>query len=296
MGHVFVLDRQTGKSLFPVEERKVPASDVPGEEAFSTQPFPVLPAPLGIQSISESDAWGLTESDKEEAVKRIRRFRNNGIYTPPSVEGTLVTPGNVGGIHWGGMCYDGNTGSMITNINLLPAIIRMIPREKIDELRKEDKDLMRAEIGQQKGTPYIMTRDYLFKVGAEGFVMQSKPPWGTLLSIDLNDGKKKWEVPLGFMLDPAKYPEAKKWGSLNFGGAITTAGNLVFVAASRDNYLRAFNSKTGELLWEYLLPAGGQATPMTYEINGKQYVVIAAGGHGKFLTKLGDYVIAFALD
>jgi quinoprotein glucose dehydrogenase len=295
MGYVFVLDRRTGKPLFPVEERNVSPSNVPGEEASLTQPFPVLPAPIGIQSISAEDAWGLSEADKQEAATRIRRFANKGIYTPPSFEGTLVTPGNVGGIHWGGMCYDGNTGSMITNINWLPAIIRMIPREKIDAVRKEDKDLMRAETGQQRGTPYIMTRDYLFKVGADGFVMQSRPPWGTLLSINLNDGQKKWEVPLGYMLDPGKHPDAKKWGSLNLGGAITTAGNLVFVAATRDSYLRAFNSKTGELLWEYLLPAGGQATPMTYEANGKQYIVIAAGGHGKFLTKLGDHIVAFAL-
>ena len=296
MGHVFVLDRRNGKSLFPIEERNVPASNVPGEEAHPTQPFPILPAPLGIQRISEDDAWGLSETDRQEAMARIKRFNNKGIFTPPSFEGTLVTPGNVGGIHWGGMCYDGNSGSMITNINLLPAIIRMIPREKFEELGKEDKDLMRAERGPQHGTPYVMTREYLFKAGGDGFVMQSKPPWGTLVSVDLNNGKKKWEVPIGYMLDPAKYPEARKWGSLNLGGATTTGGNLVFVAATRDGYFRAFSSKTGKLLWEYLLPAGGQATPMTYEMNGKQFVVIAAGGHGKFLTKLGDYVVAFALE
>jgi quinoprotein glucose dehydrogenase len=148
----------------------------------------------------------------------------------------------------------------------------------------------------QKGTPYVMKRDYLFKVDTNGFVSQTNPPWGTLIALNLMDGQKKWEVPLGFMLDPNKYQEARKWGSINLGGAIVTAGNLVFIAASRDGYLRAFNTQTGELLWENLLPAGGQATPMTYEVNGKQYLVIAAGGHGKFATKQGDYVVAFALE
>jgi quinoprotein glucose dehydrogenase len=296
MGIVFVLHRETGQPLFPVEEKPFPSSTVPGEEAYPTQPIPVLPKPLGLQKIGVEDAWGITPKDKEEAQQRISRFTNKGIYTPPSFEGTLVTPGNVGGINWGGMCYDANTGSMITNINWLAAIIRMIPRERIDEVKKEDKELLRAEIGQQKGTPYIMSREYLFKVSSEGFVMQSSPPWGTLLSINLGDGQKKWEVPVGYMLDPNKYPDSKKWGSLSLGGAIVTAGNLVFVAGTRDGYLRAFHSKTGELLWESELPAGGQATPMTYEANGKQYVVIAAGGHGKFFTKLGDYVVAFALE
>ena len=296
MGIVFILNRENGKPLFPVVEKAVPASTVEGEESFPTQPFPTLPKPLGLQKVSVSDAWGMTPAEKDEAEKRISKFVNQGIYTPPSFEGTLVTPGNVGGINWGGMCYDGLTGSMITNINLLAAIIRMIPREKVEQIKKDDKEILRAEIGRQEGTPYVMTRDYLFKISSEGFTMQTKPPWGTLLSINLSDGQKKWEVPLGFMLDPVKHPEARSWGSLNLGGAIATSGGLVFVAGSRDNYFRAFNSRTGELLWEYPLPAGGQATPMTYEVNGKQYVLICAGGHGKFFTKLGDYVIAFAVD
>jgi quinoprotein glucose dehydrogenase len=115
------------------------------------------------------------------------------------------------------------------------------------------------------------------------------------VGIDLHTGDKKWEVPLGFMLDPGRWPEAKKWGSINFGGAIVTGGGLVFVAASRDNYFRAFDSRTGATLWEQELPAGGQATPMSYSLDGKQYVVICAGGHGKLRTKLGDYVVAYAL-
>jgi len=295
MGHIFILDRTTGTPLFPVEERRVAASDIPGEEAWPTQPFPVLPEPLGIQSVGEKDAWGPTEEAKEGAKKRIAQLRNKGIFTPPSNEGSIMTPGNAGGIHWGGMCVDPKEHLLITNINLLPAIIRMVPRERQAELEGKGSDAVRGEMGMQRGTPYVMNRDYLFKVDENGVMMQTAPPWGTLVAIDLNSGLKKWEVPLGYMLDPQKYPGAEKWGSLNFGGAIVTGGNLIFVAASRDGHLRAFDTHTGAELWKYLLPAGGQATPMTYELDGKQYVVMAAGGHGKFATKMGDYVVAFAL-
>src|SRR5678816_2942248 len=145
----------------------------------------------------------------------------------------------------------------------------------------------------QTGTPYVMKRDYLFDIDGNNWFRQTSPPWGTLNAIDLSTGNNKWQVPLGFMADTVQYPDAKKWGSISFGGAIVTAGNLVFVAGTRDGYFRAFQSETGNLLWETLLPAGGQATPMTYSINGKQFVVIAAGGHGKFLTKMGDHVVAY---
>lgn len=295
MGHVYILDRTIGKSVFPIEERPVPASTIAGESAWPTQPFPVLPAPLGLQRVTISDAWGLNDKEKEAAVARISRFKNEGIFSPPSFEGTLMTPGNVGGIHWGGMCYDAQQGLLITNINRLAAIIRLLPREEVKKLEAEQAELMRAETGWQSGTPYVVKRDYLF-TGVDGeFRMQTTPPWGTLLAIDLKTGAKKWERPLGFMMDPRKHPGAENWGSLNFGGATATAGNLTFVAASLDGHLRAFKSSTGEALWEYLLPASGQATPMTYSVKGKQYIVIAAGGHGKVHTKQGDSVIAFAL-
>jgi len=296
MGHVFILNRETGKSLFPIEERPVASSTIAGEEAYPTQPFPVLPEPLGLQKVSTENAWGFTEKDKEESGKRIAQYNYKGIFTPPSYEGTIVSPGNVGGINWSGMCYDPRKELLITNINWLAAVIRMVPRDKAGELQIDNKESFRKEMGQQRGTPYVMSRDYLFKLKDGKLMMQTKPPFGTLLAIDMHDGLKKWEKPLGYMYDLKEFPEAKEWGSLSLGGAIVTAGNLVFVAATRDGNLRAFNSGTGELLWESLLPAGGQATPMTYKANGKQYVVIAAGGHGKFGTKQGDFLVAFALE
>ncbi len=294
MGLIFVLDRLTGKPVFPVEEKAVPASEVKGEQAWPTQPFPVLPLPLGIQKIDSSDSWGVNETLRAESVQKIKTYQNKGIYTPPSYQGSLMTPGNVGGIHWGGMCYDDVHGLLITNINRLPAIITLVPRENMteDEIRKERQKL---EIGRQLGTPYLMKRDYLIRINENGINILSKPPWGQLIAIDLNTGKNKWEVPLGFMLNPEKYPDAKNWGSLNFGGAIVTAGQLVFVAATMDNHFRVFNSMTGETIIGFPLPASAQATPMTYMVNGKQFVVIAAGGHGKVHTKQGDYVVAYSL-
>ncbi len=295
MGHIFILDRLTGKPLWPVEERKVPASTLPGEQAWPTQPFPILPAPLGIQGITTADAWGITPKDKEEAAQKIAQYINQGIFTPPSLQGSLMTPGNVGGIHWGGMCFDPKQHILITNINRLPAIIRMIPRDSMAGVVSGHEELLRAETGRQTGTPYVMKRFYMFTVSDGRPRMQFNPPWGTLVAIDMLTGAKKWEVPLGYMMDPQQYPGAEKWGSLNLGGAIVTAGNLSIVAATMDGHLRAFNTQTGQLLWEHALPAGGQATPMTYAINGRQYIVIAAGGHGKIGTKQGDAVVAFAL-
>ena len=295
MGHIFILDRLTGKPLLPVEERKVPASALAGEQAWPTQPFPVLPAPLGIQRITPNDAWGATPKDKEEAAQRIATFTNEGIFTPPSYKGSLMTPGNVGGIHWGGMCFDPAQHLLITNINRLPAIIRLLPRDSIKQLEARQEELLRAETGRQYGTPYILKRSYLFKIAEGKLAMQFNPPWGTLVAIDMLTGAKKWEVPLGYMMDTTKYPGAAHWGSINLGGAIVTAGNLSLVAATMDGHLRAFNTQTGALLWEAALPAGGQATPMTYEVNGKQYILVAAGGHGKLGTQQGDAVVAFAL-
>ncbi len=295
MGHIFALHRETGESLFPVEERAVPASSIKGELASATQPFPLLPAPLGLHRVTENDAWGLDEAGKQNAVTRIKRYKNEGPFTPPSEQGTLVTPGNVGGIHWGGMCFDAARGTLFTNINWLAAIIRLIPRHNLQAAEKEDEQLLRIETGRQMGTPYVMKRDYLFTIKDGAIQMQTKPPWGTLNAVDMTSGQNKWEVPLGYQLDTIKYPEAKQWGSLNFGGAIVTAGDLVFVAASRDGHFRAFHSQTGKLLWEHKLPVCAQSTPMTYSYKGEQYVVIAAGGHGKFDTELGDYVVAFKI-
>lgn len=292
MGHVFLLHRETGVPLVPVDERSVPASDVPGEEAHPTQPFPVTLPALGLHKV---EAWGTTPEEKAVAQKRISSLAYNGIFTPPSLKGSIIAPSNVGGINWSGMCYDPESGLLITNVNRIAAVIRLLPREGLAVAVKDDQELLRSETGFQAGTPYVLKRSYLFTKGEQGISMQTAPPWGSLAAIDLKKGALAWEVPLGFMYNPAQHPDAKKWGAINLGGAITTAGGLVFVAASVDGHFRAFRTSDGSLQWEVPLPAGGQATPMTYQVAGKQYLVIAAGGHGKLGTKLGDYVVAYAL-
>jgi quinoprotein glucose dehydrogenase len=295
MGHIFAFDRRTGEAIFPIEERSVPQSDVPGEQTSPTQPFPIALPRFGLQQLSIGDAWGPSPEYEKQARARISKLVNQGIFTPPSLQGSIITPSNVGGMNWSGASYDPERKLLVANTNRLAAVISLHPRKDASPQSINEKK-PRAEIGRQEGTPYLMSRDYLFSAGPDGFIMQTPPPWGTLAAVDMQTGKLKWEVPLGIMMDPDKFPGAEKWGSLNLGGAITTAGGLIFVAGTMDGHLRAFNTETGDQLWAQALPAGGQATPMTYQVNGKQYVVIAAGGHGKLGTQLGDYVVAYALE
>jgi quinoprotein glucose dehydrogenase len=295
MGHVFLLDRETGKPLYPVEERPVPRSTVAGEEAWPTQPFPTFPAPLVPAKLSFEDAWGATPADREWCAARIKSLRSEGIFTPPSLEGTIVFPSNVGGVNWGGIAWDPARRLLIAPTNRIALSARLIPRKEHDALRSTDAaNRMKGEFGTQRGTPYAMYREFL-RPPSELFC--NPPPWGTLAAVDLTTGKPQWEVPLGTIPGMSSLPGSAQWGSVNLGGSAVTAGGLVFIAAAMDNFLRAFDVETGRELAKWELPAGGQATPMTYKAgkSGKQFVVICAGGHGKMGTKIGDYVVAFAL-
>lgn len=303
MGHIFILNRLTGEPIFPFEERPVPASDVPGEVAAKTQPFPILPKPIGLQGITLEDAWGPNAEERQKSQELIQSLRYEGIFTPPSFEGTLVSPGNTGGINWGGMSYDPDRQILVTNINRFAYMVKLLPRHEpkvvsdyLNAVRSDD-NMIDPETNRMIGTPYRMARYPFVKALESGGIFgHTQPPWGTILGIDLNTGEKLWEKPLGYMGDATQNPEVKKWGSINLGGTCLTAGGLTFVAATVDNHLRAFETETGKLLWEHPLPASGIATPMSYEVDGEQYIVIAAGGHGKNpFTKMGDYVIAFSL-
>jgi quinoprotein glucose dehydrogenase len=291
MGHLFVLHRETGVPLFPVEERPVPRSTVPGEETSPTQPFPVRPRPLTPSRLTAEEAWGITPAERDACRARLAGLRSEGIFTPPSLEGTVVFPGFVGGVNWGSVAHDPQRGLVIVPTNRLAFEVKLIPRERFQAERAAAGG--RGEFTPQTGTPYGMFREAI--LSPQG-VPCNAPPWGTLAAVDLGTGDVRWEVPLGASPEMGGMPAAHEWGSVNLGGALVTAGGLVFIAAARDSNLRAFDVESGRLLWTGALPASAQATPMTYRTaSGKQLVVIAAGGHSGLRSKMGDYVVAFEL-
>ncbi|WPP50760.1 family 16 glycoside hydrolase [Catalinimonas niigatensis] len=364
MGFTFVLDRDTGEPLFPVEEVPVPASKIPGEEAWPTQPFPLKPPPLVRTSLTEADLTNVTPESRTSALEQFRRYETGHIYTPPSLQGMITMPSHQGGVEWGGASFDPALNVLYVNANEAPSIntlsrfydtdnkaeMTMLERgalvyqknctschglEKqgnlptfpaltdLQQNEEEIRNILRQGQGIMPSFPQL-SKDEIDAVIA--FVKSNEsideenqdarsrvrysvqipffldpygapaisPPWGTLNAIDLNEGKILWKVPLG------EYPELvakgiRHTGAKNFGGPVATAGGVTFIAATPDEKIRAFSSHSGEVLWEYQLPAGGYATPSVYMINGKQYVVIAAGGGGKNATKYGDSIIAFAL-
>jgi quinoprotein glucose dehydrogenase len=291
MGMLFILNRENGVPFFPVQERPVPQTDVPGEQTSPTQPFPVRPPPLVPQSLTADDAWGLTPWDRNACRKRIAGLRSEGIYTPPSLTGSLQVPGNAGGMEWGSLAVDPVRQLAITNTNRVPFEVHLYPRSQLAAARKAHPH---AEIARMLGTPYIMSREPLFSPLG---VPCNAPPWGALAAVDLQAGTIKWQAPLGATAEIHSLRLAVHWGTPNMGGPLVTAGGLVFIAAAWDRDFRAFDVETGKELWNFRLPASANATPMTYRLrpDGRQFVVIAAGGHGKLGSKLGDAVMAFTL-
>ena len=268
-GMMYVLNRETGVPIFPVEERAVPASTIPGERAWPTQPFSTLP-PLS------PHRWDAATTNAE-CQALMRGLRNEGIFTPPSLEGTLVLPSNIGGAHWGGLAFDPARQIAVVPVNRLAAVVQLIPAAgaNLDSLRA-DRSRVGYEDTRMRGTPYIMRRKILFV--PPGVPCTPDPP-GALVAIDLARGTKAWEAPLPPQL----------------GGPIATAGGLIFMAGTIDRMIRAFDVENGRELWNAELPAGGKATPMTYRgADGRQYVVIAAGGDGE-TWGAGDAIVAFAL-
>ncbi|HLJ49205.1 MAG TPA: pyrroloquinoline quinone-dependent dehydrogenase [Bryobacteraceae bacterium] len=289
IGHVFVLDRLTGKPLHTVEERAVPKSDVRGEDAAVSQPFPSW-SPMVPQRLTADEAWGATPEARAWCREKIASLRNDGLFTPPTERGTISFPGNVGGVNWGSAAWDPVRNVLIANTNRVAAVMKLIPREDLINAiarRKETEMPWGGEFALQRGTPYGMHRDWLVAPNGQPC---NRPPWGAVVAFDLNSGKLRWESALGI--------QGEGWpkGSLNLGGPMATAGGLIFAAAAVDPHLRAFDSDTGKELWTVELPASAQSTPMTYVWKGKQYIVICAGGHGKMGSKMGDAVVAFALE
>jgi len=291
-GNLFVLDRETGVPVFKVEERAVPQSDADEERTSRTQPFPVAPPPLVRQQLSADDAWGTNDAERNACRERLQRLRSNGIFTPPSVQGTAAIPGNLGGMNWSSGAFDPQRQLFVTNVNNLAMEVHLIPRDQyLPQEQAAEAGKFRGDVSPQHGTPYGMSRQAI--VSPMGLPCLP-PPWGELVAVDLSKGTIRWHVPLGtaVKLEGKTIPVG---GTPNLGGPIVTAGGLVFIGSSMDDSFRAFDVDTGRVLWSVPLPAGGQATPMTFEENGGQYVVISAGGHGKLGTTLGDSVIGFTL-
>ncbi|MBL8552667.1 MAG: pyrroloquinoline quinone-dependent dehydrogenase [Phenylobacterium sp.] len=288
-GLIFTLARDTGAPVIPVEERRVPQGGAPGEPLSPTQPFPIAPKQLSPTKISETQAYGLTPWDRGKCRDLIKGARHEGIYTPPSLQGTILYPFTGGGVNWGGLAFD--AGRQVVYVNTSSALhkVTLIPADKVKATKQAELD---TEVSEQRGAPYGMKREVLRVI-----LPCNPPPWGQLHAVDMRTGKVLWEVPLGATGDlaPGSQFLLGNVGVPNFGGPMATASGLVFIGAAMDNYLRAFDGANGRELWKGRLPAGGQATPMTYVWKGRQYVVIAAGGHGKSDTKRGDQVVAFAL-
>jgi quinoprotein glucose dehydrogenase len=290
-GLIFTLARDGGAPVIPVQERPVPQGGAPGERLSPTQPFPIAPKPLAPISLTENDAFGLTPWDRGACRKQIREARHDGIYTPPSLQGTLVHPFTGGGVNWGGLAFDPGRQIAFVNTSNLLHKVTLIPADRIQAERAANPG---HEISAQAGAPFGMRRDVVLSPLG---LPCNRPPWGRLHAVDMRTGKVLWEVPLGTTRDlaPGSQLLLGRIGVPNVGGPMATGSGLVFIGAAMDDYLRAFDARTGQELWKGRLPAGGQATPMTYVWKGRQYVVIAAGGHAKLDTRRGDQLVAFAL-
>jgi quinoprotein glucose dehydrogenase len=276
-GYVFILERETGRPLFDIREQPVPASDVPGELSSPTQPVPIKPPPFSEQFLDESNLTDIGSVNRESVLARLRKIRGGPAFNPPSLQGTVVIPGYHGGANWSGASFDPTTSLLYINSNNVPNIVTLVKSSERDASRHG---------------PYVTTGYERF-LDCEGYPA-IKPPWGVLNAINLSTGEFAWRVPLGEHVELTARG-IPRTGTETFGGSIVTAGGLVFIAGTKDERIHAFDKQTGQLLWEHQLPAGGYATPSTYQVNGRQYVVIAAGGAGKLETKAGDAFVAFGL-
>src|SRR5262245_6293467 len=301
MGMLFVLDRESGEPLFPVEERPVPQGPAPGERLAPTQPFPLRPPPLVRQRLRPDEAFGFTPWDRGACRERIAGLRNEGIYTPPALEGTLVVPGNAGGVNWGGVAVDEERQRLVVNVQDLPWAVWLLPRDGPAPEQGPPGDAAsvesdHGELAPMEGTPYRLRRALVLSPLG---VPCTPPPWGELVAVDLGSGEVAWRTPFGTLRDilPIPLPPVTV-GVPNLGGPLVTASGLVFIGAAFDRYFRAFDAATGEELWRARLPAGPQATPMSYRARegSRQPVVIAATGYGRSGMTPGDAIVAFALE
>jgi quinoprotein glucose dehydrogenase len=292
---VFVLNRDTGEPVFEVEERPVPTDGVPGDSLSPTQPFPVRPPPLMPTRIGPEDAWGVTIIDRNACRQVIETSRHGEIFTPPSRDGWLMYPSTGGGPNWGGGAWDPTRNLLITNVSRVALWLQLLPAAAAPPPPPGD-----YSAGAPMGPPSkINETDYAIQQRvflSPQFMPCTKPPWSTLVAVDLAKGEIAWTETLGTIEELSPLPLPLKWGSPLAGGPITTASGLTFIGSTADSYLRAFDTLTGEELWAVKTPSAAHATPMTYAVDGKQFVVVAAGSHMFINARtIDDYLVAYAL-
>lgn len=306
-GDLYVLDRRTGAPLTGVVEKPVPQGGVEPEQRAKTQPHSLFHT-LRKPDLTEAKMWGMSPIDQMICRIQFRRATYKGFYTPPETKGRYVEyPGYNGGSDWGGIAVDPARGIIVANYNDMPNYNRLVPRAEADKKgwapRGEERggSMKKGAEGAgdpQWGSPYAIDVNAGWRLPLTGLLCK-EPPYGGLRAIDLRDGKTLWDRPFGTARNngPFGIPSGLplEIGTPNNGGAVVTAGGVIFIAAATDDLIRAVDLKTGKTLWTDHLPGGGQATPMTYEIGGKQYLVIMAGGHHFMETKINDALVAYAL-
>ena len=287
-GDIYVLDRRDGSLLVPAPERPVPQGAASGDRVAPTQPFSALS--FKPQPLREADMWGTNPLDQLLCRATFKQYRYDGIFTPPSEQGSIVYPGNYGVFDWGGIAIDPARQLLIANPNYIAFVSQLHPRAEVVAQGGG------SEIGLQPmaGTPYAVDLHPL--LSPLGIPCQA-PPWGYMAAVDLATMHTTWMHPNGTIRDSAPLPIPLPLGVPSLGGPMTTAGGVAFLSSTLDYYLRAYDVADGRQLWQARLPAGGQATPMSYvsDKTGRQYVVVMAGGHGSLGTKMGDSLVAYAL-
>ena len=304
-GDIYVLDRRTGRPLTPVGTIKAPGGGVEPQQRAATQRVSLWHT-LRKPQLTERDMWGMSPIDQMICRIQFRKASYKGFFTPPeSDRRSIEYPGYNGGTDWGGIAVDPRRGVIVANYNDMPNYVRLVPRAEADKKGWAPRDQARGDIGGAEGagdpqahTPYAIDVNAGWRLPLTGMLCK-QPPYGGIRAIDMATGRTIWDSPLGEARTngPFGIPSMLPWtiGTPNNGGSVVTAGGVIFVAAATDNLIRAIDLKTGKVLWKDVLPAGGQATPMTYMVGGKQYLVIAPGGHHFMETPIGDEVIAYAL-
>lgn len=292
-GNLFVLDRRNGRLIVPAPERPVPQGAAPGDHVSPTQPFSELTF-RPEKNLTGADMWGATIFDQLACRIMFHQMRYDGTFTPPSLQGTIVFPGNLGMFEWGGIAVDPVRQIAIADPIAVPFVSKLLPRGPDNPPAPNDKHPPGSEVGVQPmyGTPYgVSLHPFLSPIG----LPCKRPPWGFMAAIDLKTMKIVWMHRNGTIQDVAPLPLPIRMGVPSLGGPLTTAGGVAFLTSTEDYDIRAYDIRNGDRLWQDRLPAGAQSTPMSYAVDGKQFVVTAAGGHGSFGTKVGDYVIAYSL-